>query len=279
MGSHRAGSSGAEAGAGSSRPGSRAHRLPRFERKPARSRGHRNAQVAVRGGVLASLVAATVVVPVSQGAFSFGSPIGGVLNQVELPSTVGALSAQSVGGQVPAALSPAGTVVERDLEAASRGLDRGAKLSGCSGQAPAKLSSNGNVPDRDLCTLWDGKTKVRADYAVALAELNQAYVARFGVDLCVTSGYRSLSEQYATKRSKGYLAATPGTSNHGLGLAVDFCPASYAGSRYQWLRDNGPKYDIDNPNWARTQKYEPWHWEFMSAVARDNSINGSTASG
>lgn len=224
-------------------------------------------------------MAATVVVPVSQGAFSFGSPIGGVLSQVELPSTVGALSAQSAGGQVPAALSPGGTVVERDLEAASRGLDRGGKLPGCEGLAPTKLSSNGNMPERDLCTLWDGKTKVRADYAVALAELNQAYVARFGVDLCVTSGYRSLADQYATKRSKGYMAAAPGTSNHGLGLAVDLCPASYAGARYQWLRDNGPKYDIDNPDWARTQKYEPWHWEFMSAVERDNSLTGSTASG
>ncbi|MCL2091856.1 MAG: M15 family metallopeptidase [Micrococcales bacterium] len=280
MGSHRVGSSGAEAGTGSSRGGARAHRLPRFERQPARSRGQRSAQFAVRGGVLASLLAATVVVPVSQGALSFGSPIGGVLGQIELPSTVGALSAQSVGGQVPAALSPAGTVVERDLEAASRGLDRGGRLPNCEGVAPAKLSSNGNMPDRDLCTLWDGKTKVRGDYAVALAELNQAYVARFGVDMCITSGYRSLADQYATKRRAGYMAATPGTSNHGLGLAVDFCDTTYKpAGRYQWLRDNGPKYDIDNPEWAQKQKYEPWHWEFMSAVARDNSINGSTASG
>lgn len=271
MGSHRT---------GSSRTGSaRAHRLPRFERKPARSRGHRSAQLLVRGGVLASLLAATVVVPMTQGALAIGGPMGSVLGQGELPSTVSALSAQAVGGQVPAALSPAGTVVERDLEAASRGLDRGGSLPGCEGLAPKKSAPNGNVPDRDLCTLWDGKTKVRADFAVALAELNQAYVTRFGVDLCLTDGYRSLSAQYSVKSRKGGLAATPGTSNHGLGLAVDLCPASYSGARYQWLRDNGPKYDIDNPDWARTRKIEPWHWEFVTAVARDNSINGSTASG
>jgi hypothetical protein len=230
------------------------------------------------------LLAATVVVPVSQGAYSFGGPLGGVLSQVELPSTVGALSAQSVGGQVPAALSPAGTVIERDLEAAARGLDRGAQLPGCDGHTPTKLASNGNMASSDLCTLWDGKTKARSDYAVALAELNQAYVARFGVDLCLTSGYRSLSEQYATQRSKGRLAGKPGTSNHGLGLAVDLCPAtygSYSSVRYQWLRDNGPTYDIDNPGWARSggSKPEAWHWEFMSAVARDNPNKGSKASG
>ena len=259
----------------------RAHRLPRFERKPVRSRGHRSARLAVRGGVLTSLLAATVVVPMTMGTSAVGGPMGSVLGQQpDLPSTVSALSAQSVGGQVPASLSPAGGGVQRNLEAASRGLDRGTALPGCDGLPPAKSASNGAVPDRDLCTLWDGKTKVRADYAVALAELNQLYVARFGVDMCFTDGYRTLAEQYAVKRQKGGLAATPGTSNHGLGLAVDLCDNTYKPDvRYQWLRANGPQFDIDNPDWAQKNKYEPWHWEFTSAVARDNSLTGSTASG
>ncbi|MCL2466160.1 MAG: M15 family metallopeptidase [Micrococcales bacterium] len=230
----------------------------------------------VRGAVLVSLLAATVVVPFSQGAFTAGSPVS-VLSQGDLPSTVSALSAQAVAGQVPAALSPAGTLAERDMEAISRGMTR-ELLPGCDGLAPVKSAPNGAVPDKDLCTLWDGKTKVRADYAYALVELNDAYVARFGVDLCITDGYRTLAAQRLLKNAKGSMVATPGKSNHGLGLAVDFCKSTYAGNRYQWLRQNGPTYDIDNPPWA-APSYEPWHWEFTDAVRRDNSLNGSTATG
>ncbi|MCL2849173.1 MAG: M15 family metallopeptidase [Micrococcales bacterium] len=217
------------------------------------------------------MLAATVVVPVTQGAVAVG---GGPV----LPSTISALSGNAVVSQVPAALAPA-SAIERNLEAAARSATRGT-LPGCTGLPPAKLSPNGQMPARDLCTLWDGKTKVRADFAVALTGLNQMYVARFGVDLCVTDGYRTLAQQYAVKNRKGAMAATPGTSNHGLGLAVDLCPSSYAGARYQWLRDVGmQQFDIDNPLWARKSKIEPWHWEFMSAVAQDNSLNGRTAKG
>ncbi|MCL2422290.1 MAG: M15 family metallopeptidase, partial [Micrococcales bacterium] len=221
-----------------SRPETRAHRLPSFERTPTASRGHRTAQLAIRAAVLVSLLAATVVVPFTQGAFSVGSPMSSVLGQGELPSTVSALSAQAVVAQVPAALSPAGALSDRDMEAASRGLNRGEILPGCNGLPPVKSAPNGNVPDKDLCTLWDGKTKVRADFAYALVNLNDAYVAKYGVDLCITDGYRTLAQQRLLKNAKGSMVATPGKSNHGLGLAVDFCKSTYAGARYTWLRQN-----------------------------------------
>jgi LAS superfamily LD-carboxypeptidase LdcB len=111
---------------------------------------------------------------------------------------------------------------------------------------------------------------VRADAAVALAGLNQAYTAQFGEELCITDGYRSYAQQVAVKAAKPGLAATPGKSNHGWGLAVDFCADSYSGQRWDWLKEHGPQYGWDNPAWAReggAGPYEPWHWELTEAVA------------
>ncbi len=129
--------------------------------------------------------------------------------------------------------------------------------------------ANGQVPQDQLCSPWDGAKQVRADAAEALAELNEAYVARFGEPMCIADGYRSYDQQVATKAAKGYLAATPGTSNHGWGLAVDLCAETYAGDRWDWLAQQAQTSGWDNPDWARPggSKYEPWHWEFVDAVA------------
>jgi D-alanyl-D-alanine carboxypeptidase len=132
---------------------------------------------------------------------------------------------------------------------------------------------NGQVPDDQLCSPWDGAQQVRADAAQALAELNEAYTVRFGESMCLTDGYRSYDQQVATKAAKGYLAATPGTSNHGWGLAVDLCAESYSGERWDWLADQAQTSGWDNPDWARPggSKYEPWHWEYVDAVAAKSS--------
>lgn len=55
----------------------------------------------------------------------------------------------------------------------------------------------------------------------SLDSLNAAFVGAFGRNLTISGGYRSFSEQVSTKASRGKWAATPGTSNHGWGLAVD----------------------------------------------------------
>ncbi|HWV79445.1 MAG TPA: M15 family metallopeptidase, partial [Isoptericola sp.] len=91
-----------------------------------------------------------------------------------------------------------------------------------------------------------------------------------GESMCITDGFRSYSQQVATKAAKGYLAAVPGTSNHGWGLAVDICPETYSGSRWDWLAANAPAYGWDNPDWARPggSKYEPWHWEYTAGVTQ-----------
>lgn len=141
-------------------------------------------------------------------------------------------------------------------------------LPGCDA-ATNGAGTNGELPHEQLCHLWNG-IHLRADAAVALTELNQAFTAVFGEALCITDGYRSYAEQVAAKAAKPSLTATPGKSNHGWGLAVDLCPESYAGERWDWLTEHGPQHGWDNPEWARkggAGPYEPWHWEFAAAVA------------
>ena len=83
------------------------------------------------------------------------------------------------------------------------------------------------------------------------------------------SGARQLGRQAARRRTRGGLAAPPGQSNHGWGLAVDFCPSVYEGRSGRWLHDVGPVFGWDNPEWARgggSAAYEPWHWEYVPGV-------------
>jgi hypothetical protein len=69
------------------------------------------------------------------------------------------------------------------------------------------------------------------------------------------SSYRTLAEQeqtWATYKAGGPLAAYPGTSNHGLGLAIDL--------RKFWMRVKllvfGAKY-----GWKKTEAFSEW-WHF-----------------
>lgn len=60
---------------------------------------------------------------------------------------------------------------------------------------------------------------------------------------------------YITKQcNNGNLAAKPGTSNHGVGLALDL--NSGGAGVYNWLKNNGHAYGF-----IRTVSSETWHWE------------------
>ncbi len=166
---------------------------------------------------------------------------------------------------VPQALAPPSRLL---VTRASRGSTGRAVLPGCDGVLPdgARSAANGKLPASALCTLWDGSEKLRADAAVAFAKLNVAYKQDFGKDICVTDSYRTLSEQYTVKSLRGGMAAAPGTSEHGWGLAVDLCGGRAVGgsAMFTWLRANAPRYGWDNPSWAQTRLYEPWHWEYVA---------------
>lgn len=125
---------------------------------------------------------------------------------------------------------------------------------------------NGFVPQTALCPAGVGNHLLRCDAAAAFGTLNRAYAATFGTPVCLTDSYRTFDAQVGLYARKPALAAVPGTSNHGWGLAVDLCGGaqSFGSPQYAWLRASAPSYGWVNPEWARPGRgrEEPWHWEF-----------------
>nr|WP_281372791.1 M15 family metallopeptidase [Kineococcus aurantiacus] len=107
---------------------------------------------------------------------------------------------------------------------------------------------------------------MRSDAANAFAALNEAYAAQFGENISVTDSYRTLAEQIDVKARKPTLAAKPGTSRHGLGIAVDLGDGiqNADSAQHQWMDRNAALYGWINPAWAQNRggQFEPWHWEF-----------------
>jgi D-alanyl-D-alanine carboxypeptidase len=126
---------------------------------------------------------------------------------------------------------------------------------------------NGQIPAAALCPLWGAPGQLlRADAAAAFARLSKAYAQQFGRPICVTDSYRSFSQQVALYATKPNLAARPGTSNHGWGVAVDLCGGvqSFGTAEHNWLFTHAPLYGWFHPAWAEPtgSRPEPWHWEF-----------------
>ncbi len=119
---------------------------------------------------------------------------------------------------------------------------------------------NGRIPSTGLTSL--NTQPGHKLYAPAAASWNNLVAAARaeGVELKITDSYRDYDEQVDLVRRKGLysqggLAATPGTSNHGWGMAVD---ANVNDPRtLQWLKTNGPRF-----GWVEAVPREPWHWEF-----------------
>ncbi len=88
-----------------------------------------------------------------------------------------------------------------------------------------------------------------------------AEAARDGVRIGITDSYRSYDAQVDVAARKGLysqggLAAEPGTSPHGWGIAVDLDLDDRAQA---WMRTNGGRFGFveDTPR-------EPWHWVYRS---------------
>jgi LAS superfamily LD-carboxypeptidase LdcB len=126
---------------------------------------------------------------------------------------------------------------------------------------PAELAAygNGRIPSERLTPIGQGGHRLFAPAAASWQNLVSAASAD-GIALRITDSYRSYTEQVDLAERKGLyqnggLAAVPGTSNHGWGLAVDADVRDPA--TMEWLRVNGPRF-----GWVETTPREPWHWEF-----------------
>ena len=118
--------------------------------------------------------------------------------------------------------------------------------------------SNGRLDPSQLAPIGVGSHRLHPEAASAF-QLLMAAAKADGVDIGVTDSYRSYDAQVDVARRKGLysqggLAAKPGTSSHGYGLAVDLDLDSRAQS---WMRTNGARFGFveDTPR-------EPWHWKF-----------------
>lgn len=139
--------------------------------------------------------------------------------------------------------------------------------SGCSGPVLSAGYANGAMPAAALCPLYrmPGRS-LRTDAARAFNAMSRAYERATGSPLCVTDAYRSYAGQVAVALQRPGFAARPGTSHHGLGLAVDLCGGveSFATPAHLWMLQHAPLYGWFHPDWAEPTGLlpEPWHWEF-----------------
>jgi hypothetical protein len=109
------------------------------------------------------------------------------------------------------------------------------------------MAENGRLPDSGLAPINRGR--LRRDAAAAFNAMN-VEARRLGVELYPTgskSSYRSHDQQVELwnlyRSGRGNLAARPGNSNHGWGLAVDFATqpmrsiVDRIGKKYGWAKE------------------------------------------
>lgn len=128
------------------------------------------------------------------------------------------------------------------------------------GMVPAGLAGfeNGRIPADALSPVGSTGHKLWQPAAQQLERLLGDAAAQ-GVDIGITDSYRTYDTQVDLVRRKGLysqggLAARPGTSDHGWGLAVDLDLDAKAQA---WMRANAGRYGF-----AESTPREPWHWSF-----------------
>lgn len=143
------------------------------------------------------------------------------------------------------------------------------------------LRSDGTIDPGLLCPVpFAPGARLRCDAVDALVRLNADFRAEHGTDLPVGDTYRTFAAQVAVKAAKGGLAATPGSSHHGWGVAVDFRGFGGVGEfdspLYLWMREHAPAHGWVHPaamGPGGSGPLEPWHWEFAGVPA----VGGLTA--
>lgn len=121
--------------------------------------------------------------------------------------------------------------------------------------------ANGRIPLDELIQVGSGH-RMERQAAVDFERMKRA-AAQDGVSIRLSSSYRDYDGQVSIRKSKGdrVATATPGTSIHGWGKAIDV-----SGEKAQaWMRANAARYGWFWPEWAQrtgTKSFEPWHWEW-----------------
>jgi hypothetical protein len=110
----------------------------------------------------------------------------------------------------------------------------------------------------------EGRIRLYPKVSIALDQLIAA-AEKDGIPIKINSAYRTVEDQIAVRKKFPKESATPGTSKHGFGLAVDFATPKLKRIKegdplYTWLEANAKNYGF-----KRIVK-ESWHWEYFSLV-------------
>jgi len=146
--------------------------------------------------------------------------------------------------------------VERRLEIAGQGVrmraEAEAELAPPAGAAPAAFGSGGGY-DGPLAHR-QGKP-MRPDVAQAFDRMARA-ARRDGVDLVITSGFRSDAEQAVlfARHPDPKWVAPPGESLHRNATELDLGPPS----AYPWLAANAGRF-----HYVQRYAWEPWHYGYV----------------
>ncbi|MEJ5913061.1 M15 family metallopeptidase [Pseudokineococcus sp. 1T1Z-3] len=170
------------------------------------------------------------------------------------------LLASLTGTPAGAAMKGAAGVPAVDKASAAAPVVGSAKVDASGVPVELKPYGNGKIPLDRLAPIGGAGSGDRL-WAPAAAAFDQMQAAARadGVTFSVNDSYRSYDEQVSMAarkglRSQGGLAATPGTSGHGWGLAVDL---QLDGRAQAWMRENAGQHGF-----KATVSGEPWHWSF-----------------
>ena len=230
---------------------------------------HKRRKFVARGGVLAGFGLAMVVYPIMGNVVEYHRTVVQAIPGVvvgQSPTTGHALLGDGPR-LIPTVLALPRIDEKAKLAAmADTGYIGSALLPNCVIPPTFAGEVNGKLGLRPVVLLPDNKNYLRADAAQAFAQMNEQFKAKFGRSICLLQGYRSYAEQVQIKASRGYMAASPGTSMHGFGIAFDLCPGDDYGAPKAWFDSTAAAYGFDNPDWAKFRKFEPWHWEYKPAT-------------
>lgn len=153
------------------------------------------------------------------------------------------------------------------IDAAAPDRDASVVFAGTCSAVDLSAYPNGMLPRGSLCPVHGAPGHLlRADAAAAFDAMSKEYQQVFGAPICMTDSYRDLAMQHDLFLRKPTLAAIPGTSNHGWGLAVDLCAGveDFGTPQHEWLLANSFQFGWFHPGWAAQggSRPEPWHWEF-----------------
>jgi D-alanyl-D-alanine carboxypeptidase len=181
--------------------------------------------------------------------------------QTHIASIAPAKAAPAAGSRQPSAASGPSFAAVLDRELASKPpatIGASTKLNAKGVPTSLAAYGNGKIPEQALKQVGSTRHRLWEPAAEALESLIAA-AQRDGVKIGITDSYRPYAEQVDLARRKGLysqggLAAKPGTSDHGWGMAADL---NLNAKAQAWMRANGPKFGFheDTPR-------EPWHWGF-----------------